>query len=742
MTPSLMFYKDSLDINNSITSQEEMLIYEKYLKEDLKNFEQSNVNTKASRNTLINSLVSNNSKIEQLKSSVDNLRRGLYDELKSSDDSLAKIEKLKEIRKKIATRKIQRWYRRHSLRRKTAEAALKRLMQQKKEELINKEKQEQEEKLRKELEAKQKKEEKASQIRQKKIQEYHKKKEENHKSDIQTQKAKEKTPRKSIVTHSISNIRSEKFEEPKNEVHESLSKDQTITESVVSESKTDALSSSTKSKTIDDLLEKLKELEKEEKFPVSSAAKSDLSIRSSSETIVDEPKITKKNPLNDVAKAASLTTQKLDSILSFLDDVDTENNETKAKIKQITKSSRKALINNYVEENTNRSTKAKYPVPLVPSAEEIEDLEEASKAAAEVTNTVLSQRLELEEKKRTITILQKALNQQRELTIRHTKEAEVELQSRLEMQKHEYEATIQRHLGFIDQLIDDKKVLSEKCEKLVKELKDVEKKYSDKLKHAEDTFKFEMQKLKDVMEAAEKIRREKWMNEKERQIKELTIKGMQPELQQILNKHKQEMHQLKEHHKVELLQADERASQKYIRMTEELRMNFEKEIEISVQKERELAKTRYEKCLEEEEKSYMELRRRLHAEIEEEKNRIAEQGTKQRLELDRLRKNLEENNLNAIEAMKKEYEAARQEQERRHQIEIKELKQRLDIEKQTWEENYLKKQDNLMAQKERELREQVKRDRDRDIELVIQRLDSESRLAIEEAERASENKVK
>lgn len=36
------------------------------------------------------------------------------------------------------------------------------------------------------------------------------------------------------------------------------------------------------------------------------------------------------------------------------------------------------------------------------------------------------------------------------------------------------------------QLIDDKKTLSEKCEKLVKELKDVDKKYSDRIKTMED----------------------------------------------------------------------------------------------------------------------------------------------------------------------------------------------------------------------------------------------------------------
>ena len=96
------------------------------------------------------------------------------------------------------------------------------------------------------------------------------------------------------------------------------------------------------------------------------------------------------------------------------------------------------------------------------------------------------------------------------------------MKKRLDVQKDEYEETIKRHLSFIDQvqfytldvnkccgflaltgksplkmvhiraelscsslftqLIDDKKTLSEKCEHLVKELKTVDRKYSDRIK--------------------------------------------------------------------------------------------------------------------------------------------------------------------------------------------------------------------------------------------------------------------
>ena len=291
-------------------------------------------------------------------------------------------------------------------------------------------------------------------------------------------------------------------------------------------------------------------------------------------------------------------------------------------------------------------------------------------------------------------------------------------------------------------MIDDKKVLSEKCEKLVKELKDMEKTYSDKLRTTEEKFKYEIQKMKDTFEAAEKLRREKWIEEKTKKIKEMTVKGLEPEIQSLITKHKNEIKSLKAIHDAELLQADERAAQRYIRITEELRENFEREKEASIQKEKDLAKQRYEKSLEEEEKSFLEQRRRLYAEIEEEKNRIAEQGALQRRELDRLRKMLEENNFNSIETIRKEYATAQAELERKHQTEIENLKEKLNIEKESWEQNYMKKQENWIIQKERELKDHVKKDRDKEIELLIQRLEAESTTAREEVERAAENRIK
>lgn len=113
--------------------------------------------------------------------------------------------------------------------------------------------------------------------------------------------------------------------------------------------------------------------------------------------------------------------------------------------------------------------------------------EELGAEQAELTGSMLRMKLELEEKKRTVGALQAALvseelrpsqrrplqalssrprlpsvflqAQQRELTERHVEETEKELSRNFQLQKEQYEGTIQRHLTFIDQVRNGSAVL-------------------------------------------------------------------------------------------------------------------------------------------------------------------------------------------------------------------------------------------------------------------------------------------
>ncbi|TFK05806.1 small nuclear ribonucleoprotein G [Platysternon megacephalum] len=415
---------------------------------------------------------------------------------------------------------------------------------------------------------------------------------------------------------------------------------------------------------------------------------------------------------------ALLSEAKLQSIITFLDEMEKS------------------------EQERPRSAASATQQEGLLSEEEVAHLAQASAVATEVTSSIMRLKLEVEEKKRAITLLQTALAQQRELTVRHVKETEKELSHQLQLQREQYEAAIQRHLAFIDQLIDDKKVLSEKCEAVVAELKQVDQKYTKKISQMQEQHELEIKKLKELMSATEKIRREKWIDEKTKKIKEITVKGLEPEIQKLIAKHKQEIKKLKTLHEAELLQSDERAAQRYIRQTEELRELLEREKEEQGQRERELARQRYEKHLEQEEQALQQQRRRLYSEVTEEKERLNQQAARQRAELEELRRQLEENGSIVTKALKEEYEKGKEEQERRHQAEVKVLKDRLEIEKQAWEANYMKKEEAWLLSRERELKEEVRKERDKEIELVIQRLEADMSSTKEECERVAENRIK
>lgn len=417
-------------------------------------------------------------------------------------------------------------------------------------------------------------------------------------------------------------------------------------------------------------------------------------------------------------EGALLSEAKLQSIISFLDEMEKSEQERPCSAASATQ--REGLL----------------------LEEELAHLEQASAVATEVTSSIMRLKLEVEEKKRAVSLLQTALAQQRELTVRHVKQTEKELGHQLKLQREQYEAAIQRHLAFIDQLIDDKKVLSEKCEAVVAELKQVDQKYGKKLTQMQEQHELEIKKLKELMSATEKIRREKWIDEKTKKIKEITVKGLEPEIQKLIAKHKQDIKKLKMLHEAELLQSDERAAQRYGRQAEELRDLLEREKEEQSQRERERARQRCEQQLEQEEQALQQQRRRLYAEVAEEKERLSQQAARQRAEVEELRRQLEASSSAVTRALKEEYAKEKEEQERRHQAEVKVLKEHLEMEKQAWEANYVKKEEAWLLSRERELREELRKERDKEIELVIQRLEADMSSAKEECERAAENRIK
>ncbi|XP_030874371.1 centrosomal protein of 131 kDa isoform X3 [Leptonychotes weddellii] len=429
--------------------------------------------------------------------------------------------------------------------------------------------------------------------------------------------------------------------------------------------------------TLDELLDTLKLLEEEpEPLPCPRAyhkdkySWSDEEDDASSLTADNLEKFGKLSTCTCLPEDGTLLSEaKLQSIMSFLHEMEVE--------------------------KSGQDRPASAPQGLVPQEGRLEPTSMGSAS-------VMRLKLEVEEKKQAVGLLQRALVQQRDLTVRRVKETEKELGRQLRQQRDHYEATIQRHLSFIDQ---------------------------------------EIKKLKELMSATEKVRREKWINEKTRKIKEITVRGLEPEIQKLIAKHKQEVKKLKSLHEAELLRADSRAAQRFGRQVEELREHLQREKEALGQQERERAQQRFEQHVEQEQRALQQQRRRLYGEVAEEKERLGQQAARQRAELEELRQQLEESSAAEGRALRAEFEKGREEQECRHQMEMKTLKDQLEAERQMWEASCAKKEEAWLLNRERELREEIRRDRDKEIELVIHRLEADMTRAREESERAAESRV-
>ncbi|XP_062072673.1 centrosomal protein of 131 kDa [Lepus europaeus] len=352
-----------------------------------------------------------------------------------------------------------------------------------------------------------------------------------------------------------------------------------------------------------------------------------------------------------------------------------------------------------------------------------------------VSTSLMRLRLEVEEKKQAMGLLRRALAQQRDLTLRRVRETEKELGRQLRQQKEHYEAAAQRHLSFIDQLIEDKKVLSEKCAAVVAELRLGDQRSREQVAQMQEQHALEIKKLKELMSATEKVRREKWISEKTKKIKEITVRGLEPEVQKLIARHKQELRRLRSLHEAELQRAEERAAQRCLRQAGELRERLEQEKAELGQRERERAQQRFEQHLQQEQLALEQQRRRLHNEVAEEKERLGQQAARQRAEL-------EESSAALTRALRAEFEKGREEQERRHQAELAALKEQLEAERQAWAASCTKKQEAWLLKRERELQEEMRQHRDQEIEAVIRRLEADMTLAREEAERATESRVK
>ena len=209
-----------------------------------------------------------------------------------------------------------------------------------------------------------------------------------------------------------------------------------------------------------------------------------------------------------------------------------------------------------------------------------------------VKSRLMAMTLELEDKTHTVKLLQRAREKESRGHKDKLKAVEEDNCNKLNQQRAEFETAIERQLQFVDKLLKDKSQLAKQCEALTQELQGTKQKSSKQLQDMVDKNERDIKAQKEAWAVAEKQRREKWMAGKEKEIKSLTIKGLEPEVQRILSKHKSDLQRIEAQ-----AQADkQKLREEFMQAQDESLSNQankkERESEKDLQRERAMAATR------------------------------------------------------------------------------------------------------------------------------------------------------
>ena len=295
---------------------------------------------------------------------------------------------------------------------------------------------------------------------------------------------------------------------------------------------------------------------------------------------------------------------KYDSLNSWLDNEDSKYIPTKENYisnsgentsydNDITKKDILSNINKLIEENDKRdqsfiyNKRQKYINTNNTNTETDEDLEEKFNNLKKInTSDILGLTLELKELKKTNQIMKETIQDLKNEISRNELQYNENTSKALNKQKFEYEEKIEELKSLIANLITEKKNLNEKISLIVNEQEKKEYEYTKKINELIEFHKSDNEKSKDAWFQAEKIRRKKWEENKIKEIKELTIKNLEPELDKILQDHKKELMTQEQKLKDEFRLKKEKLIADYEDKIEKMKKNFLKEKEDLQEKER------------------------------------------------------------------------------------------------------------------------------------------------------------
>lgn len=218
-------------------------------------------------------------------------------------------------------------------------------------------------------------------------------------------------------------------------------------------------------------------------------------------------------------------------------------------------------------------------------------------------------KLELEDSQKTVISLKELISKQKEKLLEKDQEHSEDLQFQLEKQKREFEDMIEKNVSFIEQLLTEKETRVRQLNELNLRIKEMEGQHYIALQEVKEKYHKEIKKGKDQVITTEKIKRDSWMKEKAKEIKEQTAKGLEPEIMRLINEHKRTIDRLKEDQQTEMRQYKHEIDQTYEKRLLDFKEDHKQKMNEALERERESYKIRISEMHLKQEEEFQKMRK-------------------------------------------------------------------------------------------------------------------------------------
>lgn len=365
----------------------------------------------------------------------------------------------------------------------------------------------------------------------------------------------------------------------------------------------------------------------------------------------------------------------------------------------------------------------------------------ANSAAASVRRRIEALRHQLQARTKELNDLAQRLSQseaRNDALLRAAAEERDALTVRL---KEEHEAASKRHLAFVDQLLADKAELAERCAALADQLRQADAAASEASREAQRRLTRELAAQKELLVAAERKSREQWMETKAKEVKEMTVKGLEPEIQRLVARHRADVERLEAAEKEALQRQHAELSSQHEAHVRQLRERMAQEQLDALERERSLGAAKAREAVERAEQQMQLGRMRMQAESDLRLERAEQSRREERERAAASLATAKEEHAQALAQQQAKLQEHLDTAARRADAALAAAKEEHAVEKEAFQRVTLERARKELAEKEDHIRSALRAERDAELKRVIARLETEAEDRLRTELRAREGEL-